>query len=274
MAMVRSDVLGLARSPVRGGWFMGRSACKPRGFSRVGLTGLVLAASVGSACGGQQAASPAAAGLNARIIPVAVEAVQRGDIEQIQAYSGEIRAKELVSVLSKTTGRIERLLVDVGSRVKAGEALAILDQDSPRIQVLQARAALAQAEIKLTQSVAGARPDDIAVAAASLSQQQVKHESMLAQGRSEDVEQARAAHQAEQAKLDLMLRGGRPEALAQAQAALEAVSAKLAQVEHGATYDVRQAAMSAVDSDVADLASSEANYAAVGGNNAADLQSA
>src|SRR5438067_274037 len=122
---------------------MARSAGMLRGFSGIGLTGLVLAALVVSACGGQQAASPAVAGVNPRVVPVSVEAVQRGDIEQMQAYSGEIRAKELVSVLSKTTGRIERLLVDVGSRVKAGEVLAILDQDSPRIQVLQARAAFA-----------------------------------------------------------------------------------------------------------------------------------
>lgn len=247
---------------------------KRSGRSPLVLSGLLLAALLVSACGGQPGATPIAAGASARPVPVAAEAVYRGDIEQTQAYSGEIRAKEQVSVVSTGTGRIERLLVDVGSRVKAGDVLADLDQNLPRIQMLQARAALAQATIKLADIDVGARAEDVAVAAAALNQQQVKLASMLAQGRAEDVEQAQTGLQAQQAKLDLMLQGGRPETVAQAQAALDAAEAKLRQVEQGATEDVRQAALSAVDSDVAAQASAEASYAAVGGSNAADLQAA
>ena len=52
--------------------------------------------------------------------------VARGSIEQIISYSGEVRAKEQVTVLPKATGRVQRVLVDVGSPVRSGDLLAEL----------------------------------------------------------------------------------------------------------------------------------------------------
>jgi chromosome segregation ATPase len=97
---------------------------------------------------------------------------------------------------------------------------------------------------------------------------------MQSGGRAEDIQLALAALEAQQARLDLMVQGGRAEAVQQAQAAVDSANAKLAAVEKGATNDIKQAAQSAVDSDKAALASAEAAYAALGGNNAADLQAA
>jgi HlyD family secretion protein len=76
---------------------------------------------------------------------VSADTVQRGDIQHKLAYSGEIRARQQISVLPKASGRVEQVLVDTGAEVKAGDTLAVLDQDSPWMQILQARAALAQA---------------------------------------------------------------------------------------------------------------------------------
>src|SRR5262249_18270553 len=84
-------------------------------------------------------------------------ATGRGDIQQSLSYSGDIRAREQISVLPKSTGRIEKVLVDVGSRVNAGDTLAVLEQDSAEIAVLQARATLAGAEAKLATLQAGPR---------------------------------------------------------------------------------------------------------------------
>src|SRR5919206_260732 len=119
------------------------------------LVGGVLASTVLiAACGQPAPSSSSAPGAAAAATPVpavavAADTARRAPIQQSLAYSGDIRAREQVSVLPKSTGRVDRLLVDVGSHVQAGDTLAILEQDSAQISVLQARAALASAEAKL-----------------------------------------------------------------------------------------------------------------------------
>src|SRR5262249_27854289 len=120
--------------------------------------------------------------------PVSAQAARRGDIQQSLSYSGDIRAREQVSVLPKAAGRVERVLIDVGSRVNAGDTLAVLEQESSEIQVLQARASLAAAQAKLASLQAGARPDDVAAAEAALIQQQVRLQNMQSGGRAEDIQ--------------------------------------------------------------------------------------
>src|SRR5437879_9215342 len=84
-------------------------------------------------------AAPAATPTPVPAAPVSAENATRGDIQQTLAYSGDIRAREQISVLPKTSGRVDRVLVDVGSRVKAGDTLAIRAQDGAHITALQAR---------------------------------------------------------------------------------------------------------------------------------------
>src|SRR5919199_4660419 len=185
------------------------------------LAGTTLASTLLIAACGQSAptAAPAAAPTAAPAAPVAADTARRAPIQQSLAYSGDIRAREQVSVLPKSTGRVDRLLVDIGSRVQAGDTLAVLEQDSAQISVLQARASLAAAEAKLATMQGGARAEDITSAAAQLSQQQAKLDNMVNGGRAEDIQLAQAALEAQQARLDLMLQGGRPEAVQQARAA-------------------------------------------------------
>src|SRR6266702_950171 len=139
--------------------------------------------------------------------PVSAEAAHRGDIQQALPYSGDIRAKAQINVLPKSTGRIEQLLVDVGSQVKIGDTIALLDQDSPSMQVLQARASLAQAEARLATLQVGPRSEDIAAAEAGRAQQQARLMNMRNQGRSEDIKAAEAGLRAGQAKLQSLLNG-------------------------------------------------------------------
>src|ERR1051326_248514 len=158
-----------------------------------------LSGSLLVACGRQQAP----VGATPTPVPAAAVTAQnasRGDIQQTLAYSGDIRAREQVSVLPKVSGRIDSLLVDVGSHVKAGDTLAVLEQDSAQITALQARASLAGAEAKLASLQAGARPDDVTAAQAALIQQQVKLQNMLDGGRAEDIKLAQAALDAQQAR--------------------------------------------------------------------------
>src|SRR5919199_1066505 len=206
------------------------------------------------------------------VMSVPAVAAERGEIQQTVSFSGDVRAQNQLNVLPKASGRVQQVLVDVGSSVPAGDLIAQLESDSPEIAVLQAQANLSAAQSKLATVQAGARAEDVTVAQQTLAQQQAKLDAMQAQGRPEDTAAAEATLAAQQAKLNLMLSGGRPEAVAQAQAALDAAQQKLALLQKGATDDVRQAAASAVSADTAQLAAAEAAYAALGGTSAADLE--
>ncbi|HET6315834.1 MAG TPA: efflux RND transporter periplasmic adaptor subunit [Chloroflexota bacterium] len=238
------------------------------------LGGLTVALLV-TACGSQSTATEPKTITPARPAQVvSAETVRRGTIQHSHSYSGEIRAREQIQVLPEATGRVERLLVDVGAQVHAGDTLAILDQDSAQIAVLTARANLSAAEARLATIQSGGRADDGAAAEAALAQQQIRLQNMRSGGRAEDIKLAQAALEAQQAKLDMMQSGGRPEAIRQAQSAVDAARAKLDALQKGATNELRQAAQSAVQSDRAALAAAEAAFAAIGGTNAADLQAA
>ena len=65
-------------------------------------------------------------------VPVNVASVNRGGIAATLTYSGNIQSRASVNVLPHATGRIEQLFVDVGSRVKAGDTIAVLDRASLR----------------------------------------------------------------------------------------------------------------------------------------------
>src|SRR5438270_11909894 len=186
----------------------------------------VIGAIVGSAvfatgCGPLAVPGTSSNASQVQALSVPAVAAQRGEIKQTLSGSGDVRAREQITVLPKASGRVQRVLVDIGSPVHAGDLLAELEQDSPEIQVLQARANLAAAQAKLATIEAGAKPDDVAAAQEGLAQQQSRLAAMQAQGRAEDVAAAQAGLAAQSAKLNLLINGGRPEAVAMAPAALD-----------------------------------------------------
>src|ERR687886_2079080 len=173
----------------------------------------VIGAIAGSAlfaagCGPLAVPGAPSTGSQAQALSVPAATAQTGEIQQTLSYSGDVRAKEQITVLPKASGRVQRVLVDVGSPVHAGDLLAELEQDSPEIQVLQARANLAAAQAKLATIQAGAKPDDVAAAEEAVGQQQARLAAMQAQGRAEDVAAAQAGVAAQSARLNLMLSGG------------------------------------------------------------------
>ncbi|HEY9766431.1 MAG TPA: HlyD family secretion protein [Chroococcales cyanobacterium] len=64
-------------------------------------------------------------------------------------------AGNLVTVSARISGRIDRLLVDEGQLVKAGQAVAFLDRSDLQAQLAQAQAALAVAQSGLKTSATG-----------------------------------------------------------------------------------------------------------------------
>lgn len=65
---------------------------------------------------------------------------------------GNVGALYTASIYARTEGYIDRRNVDIGSKVKAGEVLAILASPEVDQQLLQARATLAQSEASLKQA--------------------------------------------------------------------------------------------------------------------------
>ena len=118
-------------------------------------------------------------------MPVNVASVNRGGFARPLTYSGNIRSQAQVNVLPRATGRIEQLFVDVGSRVKAGDTIAVLDRSQLEAQVRQAEGALRSSEARLALLQAGARPEDVQAAQAALQSAQARLDQMLQGGRTE-----------------------------------------------------------------------------------------
>ena len=73
---------------------------------------------------GQQVAQQAAPAQTVAVVTVKTARVAQGPISASLSYSGDVKATSQVSVLPKGTGRIEKLSVDVGSRVQKGSVMA------------------------------------------------------------------------------------------------------------------------------------------------------
>ncbi len=86
--------------------------------------------------------------------------------------SGYVVPRRRVEVSSKTSGRVEELLVDRGDSVRAGQVLARLDSQEIRAQLAQARAGRLAAAARLDEALAGSRPQEIERAQAALEEAQ------------------------------------------------------------------------------------------------------
>ncbi len=82
---------------------------------------------------------------------------RQDDIGNTLSADGTINAKDTANVSAKVTGvAIERILVEEGDRVNAGQVLAVFDTDAMEQQVLQAEADVAEAEATLANASADA----------------------------------------------------------------------------------------------------------------------
>jgi HlyD family secretion protein len=94
----------------------------------------------------------AAAGLRAFLGPkVPAWQVERSELVQRVVASGRVLAPARIQVGSVVVGRVTRVPVDKGDRVKPGDLLLQLDDAEARAALAQARAAVAQAAARLEQ---------------------------------------------------------------------------------------------------------------------------
>jgi RND family efflux transporter MFP subunit len=113
---------------------------------------LLLASSLGAACGGSQSAAAGAAGTNAGDAaprPVKTLAVTMQPLTRTVSVTGTLAAEDQVSLAFKVSGRVDKVHVDLGSVVKENQVVATLVPTDYELRVKQAEAALIQARVRL-----------------------------------------------------------------------------------------------------------------------------
>ncbi len=65
-----------------------------------------------------------------RGVQVATEAIRARDLEEIVSASGKVQPKRQVNISANTMGKVTRLAVEEGQRVKAGQFLLEIDPRS------------------------------------------------------------------------------------------------------------------------------------------------
>src|SRR4029453_11023266 len=85
-------------------------------------------------------------------LTVNTEVVKVRDLEAIVSASGKIQPKRLVQISAETPGRVVRLAVDEGDRVKKGDFLLLIDPRTLRTRVDRGAAAARVAESSREQS--------------------------------------------------------------------------------------------------------------------------
>jgi HlyD family secretion protein len=83
---------------------------------------------------------------------VTVETIQKRDLEAIVSASGKIEPKKTVNISAQTMGRVTRLGVQEGDRVKAGQFLLQIDPVNAEAAVRRDVAAVAGAQTSLEQA--------------------------------------------------------------------------------------------------------------------------
>ncbi|WKB52698.1 HlyD family secretion protein [Eleftheria terrae] len=162
---------------------------------------------------------------------------------------GQIDAQE-VNLSAKVPGRVSKLHVQLGQKVKAGDLVFELDSPEVQAKVAQARAAQEAAQAVAAKAGAGARPEEVemaryswerAVTAANIAETTYKRvqamydEGVLARQKRDEAEaQWRAAAQqarAAQAQYEMARKGARTEDKQAAQAQARQVGGVLSEAE-------------------------------------------
>jgi HlyD family secretion protein len=107
---------------------------------------------------------------------VTVEAVKKRDLEAIVSASGKIQAKRFVNMSAVQMGRVTKLAVEEGDRVKAGQFLLQIDPNVLRGTVQRSEASVAGAKSGLEHARVGV---ETARANLALAQEQAKRQREL-----------------------------------------------------------------------------------------------
>lgn len=102
--------------------------------------------------------------------PAALETVtvKRATIVQTVDVTGQLKPSENLNLSFETSGRVAKVLVDVGSKVRIGETLATLSAGETYANLKQAEANLLTQQARLDEILRGTRPENIAISETDL----------------------------------------------------------------------------------------------------------
>jgi len=120
---------------------------------------LLLAAVMSTGCSGQEKA------MQEKVKPVKVIELTEESRPEILHYSGVVSAAELKKLAFKSSGRISRIPVKVGQRVKAGDVLAELDSKELKVALEASKAQMEAARAVYQKALNGADEEDAKKAA-------------------------------------------------------------------------------------------------------------
>ncbi len=103
---------------------------------------------------GQSSGEGSKGGAKTKAELVEVTQPERRTLTRALTMPATLLADEQVNMLAKTSGYVAEVMVDIGSRVKKGEVLAIIDVPEMRDELRQAQAIQAAKEAKVTQAEA------------------------------------------------------------------------------------------------------------------------
>ncbi|WP_392479703.1 efflux RND transporter periplasmic adaptor subunit [Nostoc sp. C110] len=146
-------------------------------------------------------------------IPVKLATVQPETVQESSEFIGSLEAPRSVIIKPQVEGRVTNIFIQEGNRVQQGQVIISLESDSVQAQLLQAKAALAQAQARLAELKAGTRQEEVAQARAQLTQAQARLRD--AQSGSQPQEIAQAEAQIQSAKSDVELAQSRAKRYAQ-----------------------------------------------------------
>ncbi|MCO5384735.1 efflux RND transporter periplasmic adaptor subunit [Desulfosporosinus sp.] len=171
----------------------------------------------------------------------------------VYVMAGIVDANEKAQITSKLSAKVSGISVEVGSAVKKGDSLILLDTKDIEAQVAQAEAGVNTAQANLLKMQAGARPEQIAQAQSALDSAKISYTNAknnfdrnqqllvagaISQAQLETAQTQLAAAQAQynsaQDQLNLLIQGETEESLnvmraqvGQSQAALELAKTQL-----------------------------------------------
>ncbi len=172
-------------------------------------------------------------------VTVASESIYKRDLESIVSASGKIDPKKTVNISAQSMGRVTRLAVKEGDRVKAGQFLLQIDPINAQSAVRRDEAGVAQARSALEQSRVSLKS---AQASLDLARQNMKRQKELWESgltTRESLERAQAEVDVRESDLSAREQDiqGRQENLRQQEAGLTSSQHNLSQARFESPFD-------------------------------------
>jgi RND family efflux transporter MFP subunit len=158
-------------------------------------------------------------------VAVEVARIERGSLRDLGSYTGTLMAKTHVIVAPKISGRLNRLLVDIGDPVRSGQLLAVLEDEEYRQAVIQAEADLRVARANLEEA-----RSSLAMAERNLERARALHQSGIQSDA--QLDQVTAAQESQKAQFHVA-----EAQVANREAALESARLRLSYTRIAATWE-------------------------------------